>query len=76
LWNSEKETRLAAFTHAGEPVWSRSFHGIYSRHGAGSSPVVVGDLVVFTLEQESVKHSPFAGEWLAVDKKRVRFPGD
>jgi len=69
LWFSQKETTLSAFTHAGDPVWSKSFDGVYSRHGAGSSPIVVGDLVVFTREQESVKHGPFASEWLAVDKK-------
>lgn len=69
LWYSQKETRLAAFTHAGKRVWSKSFGGVYSRHGAGSSPIIVGDLVVFTREQESVKNSPFAGEWVAVEKE-------
>lgn len=67
LWFSEEKSVLSAFTHAGEPVWSSEFDGVFSRHGAGASPVVAGDLVVFSCEQEAVKKGPFVSTWYAVE---------
>ncbi len=67
LWFSEQRTLLSAFTHTGQPVWQRQFDGVFSRHGVGTSPIIVNDMVVFTREQESAKDSPLKSTWVAVD---------
>ena len=66
IWYSQEITILMALDHQGKEIWRAKFDGIYSRHGAASSPIVYGDLVVFTREQEG--ESPFASTWVAVDR--------
>ena len=67
LWFSQEETRVAALSHDGQYIWERTFNGVHSRHGSGTSPVVVDDLLVFTLEQEQAKDSPFNSVWYTLD---------
>lgn len=66
LWLSPQACVLNAYTHDGEEVWQAAFDGIVTRHGAGGSPVIMGDMVVFTREQES--DSQFSSSWVAVDR--------
>ncbi len=58
---------LLALTHLGEPVWQRSLVKDYghlkSNHGLGTSPVVVGELVLLQIQHENGAYL------LAVDRK-------
>ena len=46
-WATPDKIHLVCLTHDGEPVWSREDMGPYdSQHGFGSSPIVVGDLLI------------------------------
>jgi len=68
LWPASDETILVALDHAGNEVWKRTFEGVHSRHGAGSSPVVFEDIVVSTHEHEEGGHGA-SSAWIAVDCK-------
>lgn len=71
LWTTPKETILIALDHDGGEIWKRTFEGVYCQHGAGGSPIVFDDIVVFTHEHEkSTKDVPSA--WIAVDRKTGR----
>ncbi len=63
----EKRTFLTAFTHDGRQVWKQTFDGPKTRHGSGCSPMIVDDLVVFTLEHEKSKNEK-SSQWIAIDK--------
>jgi len=70
LWPTPKETLLTALDHNGTEVWKRTFEGVHCQHGAGSSPIILDDIVVFTNEHEqefSEKETQSA--WIAVDCK-------
>ncbi len=68
LWPTPKETILAALDHDGGEIWQRTFGGVHCQHGAGGSPIVFDDIVVFTHEHEdSSKDAQSA--WIAVDRK-------
>jgi outer membrane protein assembly factor BamB len=43
---------LNAYTHAGEPVWSRDLGPFTSQHGAGASPIPIGDKVYFANDSD------------------------
>lgn len=68
LWPASNQTILVALDHSGNEVWKRTFEGVHSRHGAGGSPVVVGDVVVFAHEQEQSSND-VDSTWIAVDRK-------
>jgi outer membrane protein assembly factor BamB len=75
LWPTAKETLLVAVDHSGEDIWKRSFEGVRCQHGAGSSPIVTGDIVVFTIEHEAdTNEGPrragthMDSAWIAVDR--------
>ena len=51
FWDGSAVT-LEAFTLAGEPVWSASLGSYQGEHGAGMSPVVVGDKVIVNYDQD------------------------
>jgi len=71
LWPTPEETNLIALDHDGGEIWKRSFEGVYCQHGAGGSPIVFDDIVVFTHEHEkSTKDARSA--WIAVDRKTGR----
>jgi len=76
LWPTPKETILAALDHQGNEVWKRTFGGVHCQHGAGSSPIVFADIVVFTHEHEDSEKVPAKrgpkdtqSAWIAVDRK-------
>jgi outer membrane protein assembly factor BamB len=69
LWFSAEKTTFAKFKHSGEPIWSRELEGVLTRHGAGSSPIIVDDKVIFTHEQEAAVKSKLPSSWLACDRK-------
>jgi outer membrane protein assembly factor BamB len=68
LWTTPKQTLLVALDHNGGEIWQRTFGGVHCQHGAGGSPIVLGDIIVFTHEHEAgSKISQSA--WIAADRK-------
>ena len=51
LWQTSNETIIAGLDHNGRELWQRTFPGINSRFGPGTSPMLFDDIVVFTHEQ-------------------------
>lgn len=45
-------TALIAFDHGGRELWSRDLGPFDGQHGPGSSPVIVGDIVVIADDQD------------------------
>ncbi|MFZ2147811.1 MAG: PQQ-binding-like beta-propeller repeat protein [Sedimentisphaerales bacterium] len=68
LWPTPKETILVALDHDGGEIWQRTFDGVHCQHGAGSSPIVFDDIVVFTHEHED-SNKDARSAWIAVDHK-------
>jgi outer membrane protein assembly factor BamB len=67
LWPGPTETRLTALTHDGKEVWTIKLPAVKARHGAGSSPIVCGDNVIVSREQD--KGTDIKSVWLGVDRK-------
>jgi outer membrane protein assembly factor BamB len=79
LWLTPKETILVALDHDGGEIWQRTFGGVQCQHGAGGSPIVFDDIVVFTHEHEDSSKSKTPSNrqdarsaWIAVDRKTGR----
>ncbi|QDS93720.1 outer membrane biogenesis protein BamB [Roseimaritima multifibrata] len=51
-WGEPTQTILKCFTHDGEEVWTRNFGSWVSQHGFGTSPALIGDLLVFFDSQQ------------------------
>ena len=51
-WATPEHFTLAALSHEGKEVWQRDLGPFVSQHGFGSSPIVVGDLVIIGDEQD------------------------
>ena len=69
LWASPEETILAALNHQGTEIWKRTFEGVRCQHGAGSSPIVHNDMVIFTHEHEDKSSKNAQSVWFAVNRK-------
>jgi len=54
-WATPKEVVLLALAHDGREMWRRDLGPFIGPHGAGSSPILVDDLVVLANEQEDYK---------------------
>jgi len=67
LWPGPTESRLIVLTHEGREVWAIKLPGVKARHGAGSSPIICGDFVIVSREQD--KAGDLKSVWLAVDRK-------
>jgi outer membrane protein assembly factor BamB len=68
LWQTSKETIAAAVDHSGGEVWQRTFPGVYSQFGPGTSPMFFNDIVVFTHEHwEDDKQ--YQSAWIALDQQ-------
>ena len=52
IWQSRAGSQLLAFDHQGQELWKYDLGPFESNHGGGTSPVVVGDLVVVNNNQE------------------------
>ncbi|MEN6428645.1 MAG: PQQ-binding-like beta-propeller repeat protein [Phycisphaerales bacterium] len=52
MWPGVEETRLTAMTHDGKEAWTARLPGSRTRHGVGSSPIVCGDVVILSHEQD------------------------
>lgn len=69
VWPSAEEVALVALAHDGREVWTTRLPGVQARHGAGSSPIVFGEHVIVSREQDEKSGSGAASVWLAVDRK-------
>jgi len=69
LFTSPEETILAALNHKGTEIWKRTFEGVHCQHGAGNSPIVINDTVVFTHEHENSSSKNAGSFWTALDCK-------
>jgi outer membrane protein assembly factor BamB len=69
LLTSPKETILEALNYEGTEIWKRTFEGVQCQHGAGSSPIVYDDKVIFTHEHENNSSKDAKSFWIAVDHK-------
>jgi outer membrane protein assembly factor BamB len=52
VWSDNDHTWFVAFDHDGNEKWRQDLGGWVGQHGFGTSPIVVGDLVVVTSSQE------------------------
>jgi len=68
LWQTSAETIVAGLTHAGREIWRRRLSGMHTQFGAGTSPMLYDDLVVFTHEQWE-NNNQRKGEWIALDRE-------
>ncbi|TKJ35503.1 MAG: hypothetical protein CEE38_15135 [Planctomycetes bacterium B3_Pla] len=68
LWQTNKETILAALDHAGKEIWTRTFSGVHTRFGAGTSPMLYDDLVIFTHEHWE-NDKGYESTWKALDRQ-------
>jgi outer membrane protein assembly factor BamB len=57
-WSTPDEVVLLALDSDGNDVWRRNLGPFVGVHGSGSSPIIVGDLVVLANEQEDPKALP------------------
>ena len=69
LVTSPEKTFLAALNHQGAEIWQRKFEGVRCQHGAGTSPIVHNDMVIFTHEHENSSSKDARSIWVAVDRK-------
>lgn len=67
LWYGGDRTLVAALDHDGQIKWQRDFGETYQRFGPGASPMVYGDLVIFTQEQRDNDRG-LSGSWHALDR--------
>ena len=58
-WTTPKEVVLLALDRDGRDLWRRDLGPHVGIHGGGSSPIIVGDLVVLANEQADPKALPF-----------------
>jgi outer membrane protein assembly factor BamB len=69
LFTSPEETILTALNHRGTEIWKRKLEGVLCQHGAGSSPIIYNDMVIFTHEHEDSSRKDAGSFWMAVDCK-------
>jgi len=67
LITSPEETILTALDHSGTEIWKRKFEGVRCQHGAGTSPIVHNDMVIFTHEHENSSSKDAKSVWMAVN---------
>jgi len=69
LRTNPEQTILAALNHDGAEIWKRTFEGVLCQHGAGTSPIVYDDMVIFTHEHENKSSRVARSVWFAVNRK-------
>ncbi len=71
-WSDPQHTRLMAFDHDGKDAWSVDLGPWVSQHGFGTSPMIVGDLVIVSVYHEDPKRpnsgTPSTAFVVALDK--------
>ncbi|NNE01488.1 MAG: PQQ-like beta-propeller repeat protein [Pirellulaceae bacterium] len=57
-WSNPEHTYLKCFDHQGKEVWSRDFGTWQSQHGFGTSPRIVGSMVLLFNSQQADQLKP------------------
>jgi len=52
IWSSPENLTVIALDHSGKDLWKRDLGKYVCRHSAGSSPILFGDLLIFSAEQD------------------------
>lgn len=72
-WSEPQHTYLKCFDHQGNEVWSRDFGSWKSQHGFGTSPRIVGDIVLLLNSQQALQlppgETPGESRLIAVDRQ-------
>lgn len=66
LWQTPESVVLYALDHKGNRIWERELGKLSLQHGGGSSPIVVEDTVIVSVEQEGAGNR---GSLFGVDRK-------
>ncbi|MFN3651078.1 MAG: PQQ-binding-like beta-propeller repeat protein [Armatimonadota bacterium] len=53
IWGTPDAFKVHALDHSGKPLWTRDLGRYKAQHGAGSSPILVGDIVIVAKEPEA-----------------------
>jgi outer membrane protein assembly factor BamB len=69
FWPGVDATTLTALTHEGREVWTAKLPGNRTQHGMGSSPIVAGEYVIITREQDQKTGGKIPSACLALDRK-------
>ena len=56
FWNG-KDIILAAYDVKGEPMWNKNLGVFLSQHGAGASPIIYKDKLIFALDMDAYTES-------------------
>ena len=54
FWNG-KDIILAAYNFKGDKLWDRNLGEFVSQHGAGASPILYNDLVIFSMDKDAFR---------------------
>lgn len=57
-WTTPEEVLVVALDNAGQEKWRRGLGPFVCNHGSGSSPLIVGDLVILANDQDNPKATP------------------
>jgi outer membrane protein assembly factor BamB len=75
FWNG-KDIILTAYNFKGDKLWDRNFGEFVSQHGAGASPIVYKNLLIFSLDKDAFRDTakktgpvPDPAHLYALDKK-------
>jgi outer membrane protein assembly factor BamB len=52
-WSTPEEFTLVALDHEGSPAWKANLGPFISQHGFGTSPILFGDLLIITNDQDA-----------------------
>ncbi|MGE0533414.1 MAG: PQQ-binding-like beta-propeller repeat protein [Pirellulales bacterium] len=52
VWSSPEDYSVHALAHDGQELWHRSLGPFVSQHSCGTSPIVVGDLLILNNDQD------------------------
>lgn len=75
-WSTPEEFSLVALDHDGSPAWKANLGPFVSMHGFGTSPILFGDLVIITNDQDAdsfliaVDRASGATRW-KVDRRHI-----
>lgn len=66
-WPGAEQTTLTALTSDGREAWTAKLPGSRARHGVGSSPIICGETVILSREQDK-GFGDIPSAWFALDR--------
>jgi outer membrane protein assembly factor BamB len=71
FWNG-KDIIMTAYSFKGDKLWERNLGEFVSQHGAGASPILYKNLVIFSVDKDAFKE--LADKTKAKDPKTKKYP--